>query len=331
MAGRRTNLALLVALFLALVTGGLAFGVGTGWSRWATVAHGAVGFVILLLSPWKSAIARRGLARRRPDKVASLSLSVGVVAALVFGILHSSGIAQAIGPLTAMQLHVGFALLSLPVAVWHVMKRPVRLHRTDLGRRQTLRAGAVAAGGLAVVGAGELAFQAGGLRGADRRATGSYEQGSFAPDQMPVTQWLNDPVLALDPGEWRLTVGARVLNLDELLSYDDRLEATIDCTGGWYARQEWQGVWLSRLLAPTAGARSIEVMSLTGYGRLFPLRDLDHLLIATGVGGRPLSEGHGFPARLVAPSRRGFWWVKWLDRISLTERPWWLASPFPLT
>jgi len=54
-------------------------------------------------------------------------------------------------------------------------------------------------------------------------------------------------------------------------------------------------------------------------------------LLATRAGGAPLSVGHGFPARLVAPGRRGFWWVKWVDRIELRSTPWWWQPPFPVT
>ena len=52
--------------------------------------------------------------------------------------------------------------------------------------------------------------------------------------------------------------------------------------------------------------------------------------IALEVGGAPLSAGHGFPARLVAPGRRGFWWVKWVTDVRVEDAPWWRQSPFPL-
>ncbi len=55
---------------------------------------------------------------------------------------------------------------------------------------------------------------------------------------------------------------------------------------------------------------SIVVRSVTGYSRRFPRRDTRVLVLATTVEGKPVSAGHGFPARLVAPNRRGYWWVK---------------------
>ncbi len=87
---------------------------------------------------------------------------------------------------------------------------------------------------------------------------------------------------------------------------------------------------LSRLL-PGAEGRSVGIRSVTGFGRRFPLGDLESLLLATRVGGRPLSRGHGFPARIVAPGRRGFWWVKWVASVEVAQTPWWWQPPFPLT
>jgi DMSO/TMAO reductase YedYZ molybdopterin-dependent catalytic subunit len=335
MAGRRTNLALLVLLAAAILTGALAYGIGSGWGRVAVIAHGAAGLGLVLLAPWKSAIARRGLRRRRPGSWASVALTVLAGIAVAFGVLHSTGLLVDLGPVTAMQVHVGAALLSIPLAVWHVLARRVRPRRTDLSRRTLLRAGAVLGGaGLAYAGVEGLVRVA-GLPGADRRFTGSYERGSGRPEEMPVTQWLDDPVPSIDAASWRLEVvggdGSRTWTYEELAGFDDRLPATLDCTGGWYADQVWEGAWLRRLLPDVGEARSVRVVSVTGYPRRFPADDLPRLLLATRVGGRPLDPGHGFPARLVAPGRRGFWWVKWVARVEASPVPWWWQWPFPVT
>src|SRR5207247_1143593 len=154
------------------------------------------------------------------------------------------------------------------------------------------------------------------LPGAGRRFTGSYEVGSLDPDAMPVSSWMFDPVPAIAASDWSLRVvtptGVRTFSYDELISGDDRLRAVLDCTGGFWSEQDWAGVFLDRLVGETAGAWSVRVVSRTGYDRRFPIGDLPRLLLATRLGGRALSPDHGFPARLVAADRRGFWWVKWV-------------------
>ena len=60
-----------------------------------------------------------------------------------------------------------------------------------------------------------------------------------------------------------------------------------------------------------------EVVSVTGHRWTFPLAEFRTMLLATHVGGEPISPGHGAPVRLVAPERRGFQWVKWVDRIAI--------------
>jgi len=88
------------------------------------------------------------------------------------------------------------------------------------------------------------------------------------------------------------------------------------------AKEKYGGKVLSSRLVDPGDARSIEVRSATGYARRFPTRDLDRLWLVTHVDGEPLTAGHGFPARIVAPDRRGFWWVKWVVRIQTSNVPW---------
>jgi len=332
-AGRGTNLALLVLLAGALVTGGIAFAIGGGWAFWALAAHGAVGLALVLLAPWKSVISARGIKRARPGTPASILLAVLIVLTTVTGVGHAMGWWSS---LLAMQLHVGAALLSIPLALWHVVRRSVAPKASDLSRRSLLRLGAIAGGGVVAFAAVEGLVRATGMPGADRRSTGSYERGSFDPASMPVTQWLDDEPPTVDPADWRLLVrssgGDRTWTYDELAgSATDRLRATIDCTGGWYATQDWSGVRIDRLLEADEDTRSFVVVSATGFARRFPVTDAAAMVLALRVGDRELSAGHGFPARLVVPGRRGFWWVKWVERIEASGTPWWWQSPFPLT
>lgn len=331
-AGRGTNLALLALLIGALVTGGLAFAIGGAWAFWALAAHGAIGLALVLLAPWKSVISARGLRRARPGTAASLLLAVLIVLTVASGVVHAVG--WWTGGL-AMQVHVGAALLSIPLAAWHVVARPIRPRPSDLSRRSLLRAGAVAGGGIVAFGALEGLVRATGLPGSARSATGSYERGSFDPAAMPVTQWLDDRPPEIDPAGWRLIVrtskGESTWSYEDLGAFSDRVRAMVDCTGGWFATQDWSGVRLDRLVAGDDAVRSFVVVSATGYGRRFPISDAASMLLATRADERALSVGHGFPARLVAPGRRGFWWVKWIERIETSGTPWWWQSPFPLT
>src|SRR6202022_2878258 len=195
------------------------------------VIHAACGFGILVLLPWKSIIGRRGLGRPRPGRWASVLLGVLVLISLAAGLLHSTGLLVYWGPLTAMELHVGSAIAAVPFAIWHVAARRVRVRPTDLSRRSVLVAGAVVAGAAMSYGASEGVGRATAMPGAARRFTGSYEAGSYQPSQMPVSSWMFDSVPQINQQAWKLTAGGREWSYDELSAFDDRLTATLDCTG----------------------------------------------------------------------------------------------------
>ena len=326
---RFTLLALAGLLTLAFATGLVAQGLGTGWSRAATIAHGLVGLSFLLLVPWKSRMVKSGLRRRRKGAVWSVALALTVVTTIVSGLLQMTGTVRSIGPLTTMQVHIGAAVASVALAVWHYRRHPVRPRPADLARRNLVRVATLTAGAGVLLAGWETAVGAIGWPGGERRFTGSHERGSGNPAAMPVTQWFTDKVPRLDRIE--VTVAGRVLGPADLASYPrDTLEATLDCTSGWYSTQEWKGVRLDRLLGEVRG-ESIAVRSVTGYSRRFPADEADRIWLALEVGGAPLSAGHGFPARIVAPGRRGFWWVKWVDSIEVSEVPAWFQVPFPLS
>jgi DMSO/TMAO reductase YedYZ molybdopterin-dependent catalytic subunit len=332
---RRTNLTLLVLLTGAFVTGWVGFGVeGSPESRVVSVIHGILGFGILVLAPWKSVIVRRGLRHRRRHGLA-VAFAVLVSASLLAGVVHAT-----LGPLqlagvSALDVHVGAAVAAVPLAVVHVAGRPQRPRATDLSRRTALRSIAVGGAAALLYGVVEAVTAAAHLPGARRRATGSYEVGSGVPSRMPVTQWFTDDVPRIDMDAYELLVSRpdeptlRLPYRELLPMTGTTLTAVLDCTGGWWAEQTWRGIGLDTLVGPVDQG-SIVVRSMTGYTRRFPPEDAGRLLLATHVGGAPLSPGHGAPLRLVAPGRRGFWWVKWVEQVSVESEPSWWQAPFPL-
>lgn len=313
---RLTNVALLSLLTLAFVSGWVAFELSGQPARATLVIHAAAGVAIVLLVPWKSLIARRGLRRPRRLRWASVVLAVGVLVSLAFGFVHSFGRPD-IGYLTAIDFHVGAAICVVPFVIWHVLARPAKLRRADLSRRNFVK-------GAALAGASLLAVAA--LPAARRAPTGSYKTANAVP-----TQWMFDSTPQVDTSRWRLAIGGREWSYDDLQQFDDRVTAVLDCTGGWYSEQEWAGVWLGRLLpAQPAGVSSVYVRSVTGYGRRFDFGQAPRLLLATRLDGGTLAPGHGFPVRLVALGQRGFAWVKWVVSVEASAVPWWWQPPFPL-
>src|SRR2546422_2223240 len=175
-AGRLTNLSLFFLLTVAFASGWLAFELSGQPARAILLVHAAAGVGIVLLVPWKSLVARRGLRRPRTMRWASLVLAAGLAVSLVFGFLHSFGRPD-VGDLTAVDFHVGAALSVLPFVVWHVLARPAKLRPADLSRRNFLKGAALLASALGVA----------AVPAARRAPTGSFEAANAIP-----TQWMFD-------------------------------------------------------------------------------------------------------------------------------------------
>ncbi|MDX1747784.1 MAG: molybdopterin-dependent oxidoreductase, partial [Halobacteriales archaeon] len=231
-----------------------------------------------------------------------------------------------VGPWPGLAFHAILGVLLVPVLVVHLWRRFRVPTTADLeGRRTALQAGVL-------VGTGVLAWRVqqavGTLLDGERRFTGSRTAGTGTGNDFPVTSWVADDPDPVDPADWRLTLDGRIADPTTIghedLTPDQDTVATLDCTSGWYATRTWRGVRIGELLesvGPSPESRWVTVESVTGYRVNLPIEEAREAVLATHVGEDPLDHGHGAPARLVLPGRRGFQWVKWVTRITVRDRP----------
>lgn len=341
MSSRSTNLFLLWTALLAALTGVGAMLAGSPAWRPVIWLHAVAGFALALLFYWKRRVIWRSLRRHGVGLwlAPSAALLTVVLATLASGVGWSTVGLPSFGPYSGMTVHtaLGGGLLVLLLA--HLPGRWPGLVRRDLAsRRAFLRSGLLLGGGAVAWRASEAVSTLAGWSGAQRRFTGSRAVPRTAPQDFPESNWLTDDPDPLDLDRWRLRVTGHVQRPIERrlaeLTVSAQREATLDCTGGWYAQRRWQGVPLASLLAEAGvrgGARSVVVRSATGYWRRFALEDVRGALLATAVEGESLSHGHGAPLRLVVPGRRGYEWVKWVTEVEVSTAFWWLKWPLPIS
>lgn len=133
--------------------------------------------------------------------------------------------------------------------------------------------------------------------------------------------------------DYRLTIvgpdARRDLTLEELRAMDQATrELPIACVEGWSASARWTGVVLADLVASVGGSPDSDVRMISleppgPYSRTtLPARHArDPLtLIALRLDDEELDIDHGYPCRLIAPSRPGVLQTKWLTRIEVIGR-----------
>ena len=135
----------------------------------------------------------------------------------------------------------------------------------------------------------------------------------------------------VDPKTYRLKVTGLVAQPQEL-TYDQVLSkypsskkvVALDCVEGWNVTILWEGIHLRDLFAdakPTSDAKTVIFHAVDGYTTSFPIsyfKDND-ILMAYKMNGVVLPPEEGFPFYLVAESKWGYKWIKWIDEIQFSS------------
>jgi DMSO/TMAO reductase YedYZ molybdopterin-dependent catalytic subunit len=131
--------------------------------------------------------------------------------------------------------------------------------------------------------------------------------------------------------DYRLTVTG-LTNRTEIYTYNDVLEkdahyskvVTLFCVEGWDTTILWEGV-LVRDLIRSAGidprATTVIFTAHDGYTTSFPLDYLmNHdILMAYRMNNVTLPAERGYPFQLVAEDKWGYKWIKWIEKIELSD------------
>ncbi|MBO8163486.1 MAG: sulfite oxidase-like oxidoreductase [Brevibacillus sp.] len=154
--------------------------------------------------------------------------------------------------------------------------------------------------------------------------------GQVLTERFPILHEGEEPVYDLNT--WTLRVFGEVEE-EKIFTYDQimalpqtKMVCDIHCVTRWSKFDtEWEGVRFADLLhtlkvKPTA--RYVMIYGDYDYEANLPLADLmrDDVMLAHAYAGKPLTEKHGWPLRLIVPHRYFWKSVKWVRGIQfMTE------------
>ena len=99
---------------------------------------------------------------------------------------------------------------------------------------------------------------------------------------------------------------------------------TLYCVEGWNVKILWEGFLVSEIISeakPLAEANTIIFHAYDGYTTSFPLDYVkdNSILIAYKMNNVTIPPQRGFPFQLVAESKWGYKWIKWITEIELSD------------
>ena len=100
--------------------------------------------------------------------------------------------------------------------------------------------------------------------------------------------------------------------------------ATLDCVEGWIVKILWEGILVKDLIGKDnimPEAKIIIFHAYDGYTTSFPVDYIfdNNILLAYKANEIILPPNRGFPLMLVAESKWGYKWIKWVTKIEISD------------
>jgi DMSO/TMAO reductase YedYZ molybdopterin-dependent catalytic subunit len=134
----------------------------------------------------------------------------------------------------------------------------------------------------------------------------------------------------IDKEKYRLEIGGNVeeplsMTYDEVLSLPHvKKVITLHCVEGWEETLLFEGVRFHDIFGkvkPKKGVKTVVFYAEDGYSSSLPYEFVvkKDLMLAFSINERVLDEKRGFPFQVVAESKLGYKWVKWVNKIELID------------
>lgn len=139
-------------------------------------------------------------------------------------------------------------------------------------------------------------------------------------------------VQEVDIEKYRLVIDGLVDNqkeykYEELQDIDHiKKVITLNCVTGWSVKAMWEGIPLKVLfdeIEIKSNANTVIFYSPDGYSTSLPLSYIidNNIMIADKVNDLQLPPEQGFPFQLIAEQKYGYKWIRWINRIELSDDP----------
>ena len=152
-------------------------------------------------------------------------------------------------------------------------------------------------------------------------------------DLSSLSEFIENSVLGpqyLDEKSYKLKISGLVdtpseMTYNQVLGYDKYQKVVkLVCDEGWKITILWEGVRIEDLLNKAGikiNAMSVIFRAADGYFTSMPLKYIhdNKLLLAYKVNGLKLPPKLGFPFQVVAESKWGISWIKWVTEIELSS------------
>jgi len=123
-----------------------------------------------------------------------------------------------------------------------------------------------------------------------------------------------------------LVQNPRSYTYDEVINTHQHYKkvVTLDCVEGWSVTILWEGMLVRDLLeepSPLASAKVVIFHAYDGYTTSLPLDYLmnNDILMAYEMNDVTIPPERGFPFQLVAESKWGYKWIRWITEIELSD------------